>query len=155
MSRSSPSGKDLQAISTKDFTGGSMRRLAGHPEIVPTLPFQARAISRRNAVSAGCPHNIRYAMKRATTSSCTSEGEMLFAEQKRMNDDNRHRTKVLNLGLKLFPCGAQWGAMLGNSLLARQPQQRILALLLWFASVLAVWPAGTWCRLMRSARTAL
>ena len=93
MSPRNPSGKTPQGISTRDFTGGSTSRLDGHPAIVPTFPFQARAISRRNAGSAGFPHRDRYSMKRFTTASSTSSGEILLAEQKRMNDDNRYRTR--------------------------------------------------------------
>jgi hypothetical protein len=41
------------------FTSGSTSLASGQPEIVPTLAFQARAIRRRKAVSAGLPHRER------------------------------------------------------------------------------------------------
>ena len=95
-------------------------------------------------------------MKRSTTASSTSTGAMLLAEQNRMRDDSRRPgNAIADLDRSRSHAGAKGAPCLGMPFSRASQSRALFTLLLWFCSVLAVRPAGTWCSWARSARTAL
>src|SRR5262249_45237385 len=124
---------------------GSASRRDGHPRIIPTFSFQARASRRRTASSTGLPQRNRYSLNRSTMVSSTSFGATLFAEQKRMKDDSRERaTPPLIFARNSAQAGDNGAPCSGIPFSRANQSNAAFALLLWFCNVLAVRPLGAW-----------
>ena len=73
-----------------------------------------------------------------------------------MNEDSRERTRLsLIFARSISQAGANGAPCLGTPFSRASQSRAAFTLLLWFASVLAVRPTGTWCSKARSVRTAL
>src|SRR6516162_6155290 len=89
-----PFGNSSHSIPTADLIGGSVSGRFGHPGMLLIFLFQALAKRRRKASSAGLLHWLLYSANLSTTVSFTSCGEILLAEQYRMNDESRDRMRL-------------------------------------------------------------